>query len=57
MEEENMCRPHILGYGDDDDDDDDINKDNKDLVWCPRQNKRIALLSFLDGCHKMRLKD
>jgi hypothetical protein len=27
------------------------------LVWCPRQNKRIAPLSFLHGCRKRRLKD
>jgi hypothetical protein len=27
------------------------------LVWCPGQNKRIAPLSFLHGCHKRRLKE
>jgi hypothetical protein len=27
------------------------------VVWCPGQNKRIAPLSFLDGCRKRRLKD
>jgi hypothetical protein len=27
------------------------------LVWCPRQNKRIAPLSFLHGCRIRRLKD
>jgi hypothetical protein len=27
------------------------------LVWCPGQNKRIALFSFLQGCRKRRLKD
>jgi hypothetical protein len=25
------------------------------FVWCPRQNKRIAPLSFFHGCRKMRL--
>jgi hypothetical protein len=27
------------------------------LVWCPRQNKRIAPLSFFHGCRKRRLKE
>jgi hypothetical protein len=27
------------------------------LVWCTKQNKRIAPLSFLNGCRKRRLKD
>jgi hypothetical protein len=27
-----------------------------DLVWCPRQNKRITLLSFFHGYRKRLLK-
>jgi hypothetical protein len=27
------------------------------LVWCQGQNKRIAPLSFFNGCRKRRLKD
>jgi hypothetical protein len=27
------------------------------LMWYPGQNKRITLLSFLNGCYEKRLKD